>query len=144
MSVTVRTGDLDTPVHAAERCLGLFMETLGDEMLDTMQNVAPYDEGELKAGLDLQKTGRYDRLITSEAPHTMYVLEGTGLHGPRRRLIYPTSAEALRFEIGGRIVFAKYTRGQRPQDFVERTIDIEEPMTDRYLSEAADITRRSY
>ena len=161
------------PERAAERALGLFVETLGEEALDTMLDVAPEDSGDLKDGLKLLKTGRFERLIVGEAPHTEGVLRGTGLYGPRRERIKPRRAKALRFPwdaIGGKVAIFKgdlrtpqekarfaawaeerdmvpffvWPAGQKPQNFAGRTLDVEQPRLDTYLGEAAAITKRSF
>jgi hypothetical protein len=60
--------------------------------------------------------------VESTAEHTIFVVEGTGIYGKRRRLIRPISAKALRFEGDGGVVFAKFVRGQRPNPFVDRAV----------------------
>ncbi len=161
------------PERAAERALGLFMETLGEEAFDTMANVAPEDEGDLKDGLKLLATGGFERLIVGEAPHTEGVLRGTGLYGPRRERIKPKRAKALRFPwdaIGGRVAIFKgdlrtpqekarfaawaeerdmvpffvWPAGMKPRNFAAQTLDIEQPRLDTYLAEAAEVTKRSF
>jgi hypothetical protein len=144
MPVSYTHRDLDAPLHAAERCLGLFMETLGEEALDTMLDVAPEQNSDLKDGLKIRKTGRFERTIVGEAEHTEAVLTGTGLYGPEKRCIMPTRAEALHFFVNGEEVFARSVKGQKPQNFAGRTLDIEVPRLDTYMAEAAAITRRSF
>lgn len=46
--------------------------------------------------------------VHANADYALYVHEGTG--GPTRR-IFPKRAQALRFQIGGRTVFAAWVRG---------------------------------
>ena len=45
---------------------------------------------------------------------------GTGIYGPTRRLIRPVTARALRFEIGGEVLFRMWVRGIRPNKFMGR------------------------
>ena len=46
--------------------------------------------------------------------------EGTGIYGPMRRLIRPVTARALRFEIGGEVLFRMWVRGIKPNRFMGR------------------------
>lgn len=46
--------------------------------------------------------------------------EGTGIYGPLRRLIRPVTAKALRFEIGGEVLFRMWVRGIKPNKFMGR------------------------
>lgn len=70
----------------------------------------------VNTGRDAIRVG-YDR---TTAPHADFVLEGTRPHE-----IVPVNAQALRFEVGGEVVFA--TRVQHPgtqaQPIIEESID---------------------
>lgn len=57
--------------------------------------------------------------VVSEHPATQYVIYGTRPH-----IIRPRRARALRFEVGGRVVYAAYVRhpGTRPNDFLGRAL----------------------
>ena len=46
--------------------------------------------------------------------------EGTGIYGPRGRLIRPVNARALRFEIGGEVLYRMWVRGIKPNRFMGR------------------------
>ena len=58
--------------------------------------------------------------ITPRAPHAIFVEEGTVPHE-----ILPVNAQALRFEMHGKIIFAKRVShpGTAPQPFVRETAD---------------------
>jgi hypothetical protein len=58
-------------------------------------------------------------VITCTHPATRYVIEGTRPH-----LIRPRRARALRFEVGGDVVFTKLVRhpGTRPNNFLARAL----------------------
>lgn len=53
-------------------------------------------------------------VVTVGAPYAPYVFTGTGIYGPKGRPIEPVAAKALRFEVGGKTVFAKRVRGMPP------------------------------
>ncbi|WP_326597126.1 hypothetical protein [Streptomyces sp. NBC_01803] len=58
-------------------------------------------------------------IIVCDHPATRYVLDGTRPH-----VIRPRRRQALRFEVGGRTVFAAYVRhpGTRPNPFLTRAL----------------------
>ncbi|MEU8870435.1 hypothetical protein AB0D24_04580 [Streptomyces javensis] len=60
-------------------------------------------------------------VIVCDHPAVHYVLNGTRPH-----LIRPRHAKALRFEVGGRVVYAKLVRhpGTRPNDFLGRALHL--------------------
>lgn len=53
--------------------------------------------------------------VHANADYALYVHQGTG--GPSRR-IYPKRAQALRFNIGGRTIFAAWVRGVRARPWL--------------------------
>ncbi|GKV54241.1 hypothetical protein NCCP2222_01880 [Sporosarcina sp. NCCP-2222] len=56
-----------------------------------------------------------------------YLEEGTGLYGPHRSPIVPKNANALRFTMGGRVIFAKQTKGMPAQPIIRPTADKQWP-----------------
>lgn len=58
-------------------------------------------------------------VITCDHPATRYVLDGTRPH-----IIRPRRAKALRFEVGGEVVYAQLVRhpGTRPNNFLIRAL----------------------
>ncbi|MFF2612378.1 hypothetical protein [Kitasatospora sp. NPDC058046] len=58
-------------------------------------------------------------VIVCDHPATRYVIEGTRPH-----IIRPRRAKALRFEVGGRTVFAKVVHhpGTKPNPFLQRAL----------------------
>lgn len=57
--------------------------------------------------------------LTSSHPATIYVVSGTRPH-----IIRPVRAQALRFTVGGRVVYAKIVHhpGTRPNDFMAEAL----------------------
>lgn len=58
-------------------------------------------------------------VITCDHPAVRFVVEGTRPH-----IVKPRRAKALRFEVGGQVVFAAYARhpGTRPNNFLGRAL----------------------
>jgi len=52
-----------------------------------------------------------------------WVNYGTGLFGPYGQMIRPTRSKFMRFEINGDVIFARETKGQRPQHFIENGVN---------------------
>lgn len=144
-------------------------EYMIDGAFDTMLEVAPEDDGELKRGLRVEKLGERDYQIVGDAPHTEHVLEGTGEPVGHGR-IKPRRAKALKFEWKGQMtvwkgdlesnqekfLFARWAeergmvpylvwpRGNEPQNFAADAVEIEERRLDGYASEAAAVTRAEF
>lgn len=64
-----------------------------------------------------------------------YMEEGTGIHGPKRRPIVPRNASAMRFTIGGGMIFAKQTDGMPAQPIIEPTVKAQLPHIERQVRE---------
>ena len=62
--------------------------------------------------------GDFQGVIRSTHHATVFVLYGTGVHGPTGQRITPRRTRALRFTVGGRIVFATSVAGQKPNNFL--------------------------
>lgn len=54
----------------------------------------------------------------------LWVNYGTGIYGPRHRVIRPVRARVMVFEYKGQLIFAKTVRGQKGQHFIERGLNI--------------------
>lgn len=86
---------------------------------ETARRLAP---GTMKDGLSsrVEKTGdEWTGFLTSSHPATIYVISGTRPH-----VIRPVRAQALRFTVGGRVVYAKIVHhpGTRPNDFMAEAL----------------------
>lgn len=65
--------------------------------------------------VEVSEDGTKGRLVWS-AEYGRYVVEGTGLFGPRKQKIVPKNAKALKTPWGPR----KSIKGQQPNDFITR------------------------
>lgn len=84
------------------------------------------DTGRLRSSIavDLRTyRGRPAVRIGSNVHYARYVHDGTGLYGPKRRLIRPTRAKALRWRGAGGYIYARYTRGMRPNHFLTTALE---------------------
>ncbi|MFF1964315.1 hypothetical protein ACFVW5_11985 [Streptomyces sp. NPDC058232] len=77
-----------------------------------------------------ERTQKVARIAEREAPGSMgrYVCDHPAvrflLDGARPHIIRPRRAKALRFEVGGRVVYAAYVRhpGTKPNNFLKRAL----------------------
>lgn len=112
-----------------------------DEITDAMQKAAqaagaymqahvPYESGDIYRAINIGPLtyrpgaagggGFYEINVgvdESQAPHTEYVIEGTGIYNRESPTngIFPSKGNVLVFEAGGEKVFAAWVRGQEPQ-----------------------------
>ncbi|MFC9604538.1 hypothetical protein ACFTTN_13900 [Streptomyces niveus] len=121
MSVEVR---LD-PGRIARR-LRLRNGVVARRLADRTQKVARIAEREAPGSMGQYVTWKVQDgprglqgVIVCDHPAIRFVLDGTRPH-----IIRPRRAKALRFQVGGRVVFAAYVRhpGTRPNDFMGRAL----------------------
>ena len=107
-------------------------ETIRRVYAGMVRGTAPRRSGKLIGSIQGQvKRGPTGGLLVSftGTDYTRYVIEGTGLyHVPDAHgLIRPKSAQALRFEVGGQVLYRKSVRGQHPNDFNVRAWQRSQP-----------------
>ena len=102
------------------------VDVLASRSLEVFKRHAPRRTGRLADSLSVKVTrqGRgFEFEVSSTAKYFGFVVGGTGLYGPFKRKIKPVKAKALRFNIGGKTIFARSVKGQKPNDFVGRAVD---------------------
>jgi len=104
--------------------LEVFMAAFVRTSATTAKSIAPTRTGRLKSLIradPVRRTGpwRLDSSVTSAAPYSAPVHEGARPH-----VIRPRFARALRFEIDGRVVFARRVNhpGQRAQPYLRNAV----------------------
>jgi hypothetical protein len=101
------------------------------DVLRTVENECPKRSGDTSRSFRSDVTVRPNRRVVgrvySDDPVVTYLEKGTGLYGPRGRRIVPRNARALRFEVGGQVIFRRSVRGMRPQPFMRRSLEIASP-----------------
>lgn len=92
---------------------------------------APVIKGQLKGSIQSQfaKQGLQAE-VRPTAKHALWVHEGTGIYGPKKAPIRPTRKKVLAFEIGGKQVFAKSIKGQKPNRFMKRAYNTVKPIAE--------------
>lgn len=104
--------------------LDLFAKGFVSTVSSVAKGLAPVRTGRLKASIHpdaVRRTGPWslNTGISADAPYAAPVHEGARAH-----VIRPRNARALRFEIDGRVVFARRVNhpGQRAQPFLRNAV----------------------
>jgi hypothetical protein len=85
------------------------------------------DTGRLRASINTQLVVRGDRpiaIVGTNVRYARFVHDGTGIYGPRGRVIRPKRRKFLRFRPKGtgRWVYARKVRGMRPNPFLANAL----------------------
>lgn len=103
---------------------GLRVETLAKRNLaGGASGPKRIDTGRLRSSVItvvVMRNGQPAVLIGTNVHYARYIHDGTGIYGPRRRMIRPRTAKFLRFTPkGGRgVVYARAVRGIAPNHFL--------------------------
>ena len=99
------------------------LETAARQVMNRAKVLAPVDTGRLRASIRIESrrllTLRSVYTIGSDVSYAAYVNDGTRPH-----TIRPRTAKALRFVVGGRVVYAKVVHhpGTRARPFLDRAL----------------------
>ena len=121
LSITIEKTDFGTITRRLEDAIRNLIERTTDLAEEEMKRRAPVRKGRLRGSI----RKRVD-LVNLEAEVGLGVEYAIFVElGTRPHIIRPIRAQALRFEVGGEIVFAKLVRhpGTRPQPFVRETAE---------------------
>lgn len=93
------------------------LEDVIREMAEYAQAIAPHKTGAYAQSIFYERTGELSFIFGSRSPYAAPLEYGSVPH-----FILPRFAKALRFEIGGEVVFAKYVMhpGTAPQMIIHR------------------------
>lgn len=99
------------------------LQLAGQGMIRQLKINSPVDTGHLK-GWFFYKHSDSEIDIRSPAKYVGFVNDGTGIYGPHKTPIYSKSiGKPLAFQVGGKMVYTKMIMGQKPQKFVEKSIN---------------------
>lgn len=108
---------------------GLLVETAAKRNLGGIDGPKRVDTGRLRASINTQvvtggASGNPKVVVGTNVWYAMLVHDGTGLYGPKHRMIRPVRAKRLRFKPQGsrRYVYAKAVRGMAPNRFLKNAL----------------------
>ena len=84
----------------------------------------------------LKRLGSLRYQLANAAAYAPWVEGGTGLFGPRRRVIVPRKAKFLRFKIEGHWVTVKSVKGMRPVHMLKNSLSRIGSLVETALSDA--------
>lgn len=104
------------------------VNNVATNLLGNLKMESPVDEGKLQGSWSIFDDGPNQKTAKSSANYAEYVNSGTGLYGPHKTLIRPTTKKALKFtpnkgKFKGMTIFTPYSRGIKPNPYVERSIE---------------------
>lgn len=110
------------------------IDRTGRDVANQAKRNANVDTGVMRAGIRNEtntESGRIVARISTPVEYGLYQHEGTGIYGPRHRVITPKKGRFLRFEVSGptgprqrgdrgqsNVVYARYVRGVPPNPFL--------------------------
>ena len=96
---------------------------VAQNMIRDLTKNSPVDTGKLKGWFPYKNEDTVVE-IRSPAEYAGYVNDGTGIYGPRGQVIYRKDiGKPFAFNVGGKMVYVKYIKGQKGQHFVEKSIE---------------------
>jgi len=108
---------------------GLRVESQAKRNLSGLGDSGPkrVDTGRLRASITtvlVSRSGAPAVVVGTNVTYARWVHDGTGLYGPRRRVIRPVNAEFLRFRPKGvqRYVYARQVKGMVANPFLAKAL----------------------
>jgi hypothetical protein len=130
------------------------LKYVGQDLLRNLQKNSPVDTGHLRKWAVIGGFGRGTLIdIRSPAIYGVFVNDGTGIYGPRGQIIRPKKGKFMVFKPGkkwkgpvvksgkfkGKVVL-QYSRGQKGQKFVEKSIgQTQEKIGSLFISAIRDV-----
>lgn len=98
------------------------LESISSNLKNRLITNTPTFSGKGKNNYQVNTSGDISE-ITNNTYYLPWVNDGTGIYGAYRRPITPKRAGVLVFQWKGRTWFLKSVRGQKPQKFVEKSLE---------------------
>ena len=134
IQVTVTKAQLGLVAKRLEKAVQRVLEKAADYAEEEMRRRAPVRTGKLRRSI--RKKVNLQALTAEVGPTVEYAVYVE--YGTRPHIIRPVRAQALRFEVAGRVVFAKLVRhpGTKPRPFVRETAEAVRRQISRFWREA--------
>jgi hypothetical protein len=121
-SVEVYSVDFAPEVkHKLNSALDAMFSALKRRAVET----APKRTGKLRSSISLKREGMLSGTLTYGAPYAGFLVHGTGLYGPHKKLIRikPRHKKALYWRGARHPVRGVLQKGIKPMDFIKRALD---------------------
>ena len=117
------------------------VELTAIDLQGNLKKNSPVDHGRLQGSWVIFQTGELERTVKSSAKYAIFVNDGTGLYGPLHHLIRPRNGRFLSFvprkgKYKGKRIAVPWTRGQKPQKFVEKSMEQTERRVQEFMIRA--------
>lgn len=106
---------------------GLLVETQAKRNLGGVGGPRRIDTGRLRASINTQLVRRNDAMaviVGTNVKYARFVHDGTGLYGPRHRMIRPVRRKFLRFRVRGTrgYIYARAVKGSPGNAFLKNAL----------------------
>lgn len=102
MPSEITQNDLKNMIPKLKRALGYSHDLTAQNLWGNLREFSPQDHGRLAGSWALKRTGNMESTVSSNVKYALVQNEGSDPYE-----IFPRGAKALRFEVGGRVIFAK-------------------------------------
>ncbi|WP_010174888.1 HK97 gp10 family phage protein [Bacillus coahuilensis] len=97
---------------------------------------APKDHGRLAGSFQLHKDDDLTYRVFTKVKYALMVNNGTGEYGPNKRPITPKNGEYLVFNVGGKTIFTKEVKGQKPNPYIDNSISETKSRVQEFIEKA--------
>lgn len=117
------------------------LSLVSQELINRLQKNSPVDHGLLKGWYVFEYTPGEQVKIKSPAHYVKYVNDGTGIYGPHKTPIYSKHiGSPMAFQVGGKMIYTRMIRGQKPQRIVERSIEeVEDKLGNLFIKSVREV-----
>lgn len=117
VSVTVNKRELERLIRRSPAVASATVKGRTDALRDDVVRRMPRRSGDTGRKTKAVMRGPYEGAVEIPEVPGRYLIEGTGIYGPKRRYIVPVTKSVLAWRQGGVWVFARRVRGIKPNSF---------------------------
>lgn len=144
MTLGIKIDGLDTLLAQMQKAganvrplVTVFLNNVTSHVQGEARRNAPHRTGNLQRHILKQIKYPNAEVQVSES-YGLYVEQGTGLYGPHKQRIKPTSRKALAFKVGGVSVIRRSVAGMKAQPFFEPAVKSSISFVEHQLQELGD------
>ena len=125
--------DLDKLIPRVKKALQNAHDLTAKELWGNLMEFSPQDHGRLAGSWKLQRVGAMESTVGTSVEYALVQNDGSDPY-----MIYPRGAKALRFEIGGGVIYAKSVRhpGIQGTHYIEGSIAATESRIPEFIEMA--------